>query len=455
MRTTALPYSSRLRTAALSALFLLAAACGGSKPSVPVTPVALDDSAAAALKWVDQHAVAIATDSQHINDPRAVWGPIVRDVRILGVSELNEGTHEFFVIIRNLTLELGRDFGYRGIAIQGPMAEAMDLDRYVRSGVGNPKRIVRTLGALQWERQEFIDLLDSLRAFNQGRATADQIGFYGFENPTLRHAVNVIDSLPATVIGATRKTWLANTLRCVGTGEAANWGREGLASDTTFWTSCGVAAATVIDTLHAARTAAHDPAAVADIAFAEQMARLIRHGVMTGLRRLARPEVVSEHVLFVESELGGGKLLVWGLDYEAGRIELDRTTIQMAVPLTKRIGQQYHALAFTFGEGSLRARLIAAGSDAGSERDVRVQPPLAGTYESVFKRAQLGAFLVDMRQLSNDMGSKWLGGPRPMRVITGQYSPLFTAQLQHDMELPRMYDGILFERDVTPAKSVR
>jgi erythromycin esterase len=429
-------------------------ACAGRK-AVELPPVPLDDSSAAALRWVDERAMGIETDSTHITDARVVWAPIVRDVRILGVSELNEGTHEFPVMIRHLLLELARDFGYRGIAIQAAMAEGMDLDRYVRSGVGDPKRILRSLGPVHWQRQEMVDLLDTLRAFNSGKPAAQQVGFYGFESPTLRHAVQFIDSLSPPTVSAGLKTWLKSTLSCVYVGESANWGREGLASDTTFWTSCGVSAATVIDSLEAARKAAPNAAAAGELAFAAQMARLIRHGVMTGLRRLARQDVVAEHVLFVAGELGDGKLLVWGRDYEAGRIELDKTVIQMAVSLTKRIGQQYHALAFTFGEGTLRTHLVQPGREPGDERDVPVAPPLAGTYENVLKRARLDAFVLDMRSLGSDMGSKWLGGPHPFRVITGEYSPLLTNQLQHDMEFPRMYDGIVFVKRVTPARKMK
>jgi len=440
--------------AAAVATIAVASACARKKV-VELPPIPLDDSGTAALAWVDRHAAPIETDSMHVSDQRALWAPIVRDVKILGVSELNEGTHEFPAFMRRLSLELGKDFGYRGLAIQGPMAEAMDVDRYVRSGVGEPKKLLRALGAEHWVRQEMLELLDSLRAFNAGKSFGQQIGFYGFENPTLRRAVQVDTSLAVGTISAGLKSWLKTTLGCVAMGEGANWGKEGLASDTLFWTQCGIAAAAVIDSLAAARKAATNPAAVADIAYAEQMARLIRHGVMTGLRRLSRPEVVAEHVLFVSSEVGEGNLLVWGRDYEAGRIELDKTVIQMAVPLTKRIGQRYVALAFTFGDGSLRARLVAPGKDPGDERDVTVERPLAGTYENVFIRAQQKAFLLDMRQLQADMGSKWLGGPHPMRVITGTYSPLFVSQLQHEMEFPRMYDGIVFVRTVRPATRLR
>src|SRR5581483_4118639 len=88
--------------------------------------------------------------------------------------------------------------------------------------------------------------------------------------------------------------------------------------------------------------------AAADVAFAAEMARLIQHHVAVGLRHLPRQEGNAEHVLYLANLAGPeAKLMLWGGDVEMGRLTLDRTTVQTAVALGKRLGDKYRNVAFS------------------------------------------------------------------------------------------------------------
>ena len=93
------------RPAALfvAAALVIAASCHSTPPAVVVAPVPLSDSAAAALRWINAHAIPITIlDSAR---PAADRGPFlifVGNARVLGVSELMEGTREFPQIIRSI-----------------------------------------------------------------------------------------------------------------------------------------------------------------------------------------------------------------------------------------------------------------------------------------------------------------------------------------------------------------
>ena len=76
------------------------------------------------------------------------------------------------------------------------------------------------------------------------------------------------------------------------------------------------------DSLVAIRRRLGDSTYGADLALAERMARLVHHYVTTGLKHLPRAETVAEHVLWVADSLAAGRLLVWGRDVEAGRLEM-------------------------------------------------------------------------------------------------------------------------------------
>src|SRR6185437_11069518 len=97
------------------------------------------------------------------------------------------------------------DSGVRGLALQAPMAEAMEVDRYVRTGSGDPRRLLRQLGSWRWETREMQSLVAAMRDWNKSHGADKQLGFYGFEIPTAAHAVNVITTLPDSLVGAPLK----------------------------------------------------------------------------------------------------------------------------------------------------------------------------------------------------------------------------------------------------------
>jgi erythromycin esterase-like protein len=397
------------------------------------------------------------SDSVASPEETAFLSSFANGAQIVGFSELTEGTHEFPYVVRRAVLSLAASSRVRGLAIQAPMAEAMEVDRYVRGNSADLGRLLRALGSWRWETREMRALVDAIRAYNQGKAAGDQIGFYGFEIPSAQHAVNVIDSLPEAITGAPLKAWLRRTYSCVAINEGAQWGREGRTADSLYWRSCGPAVATGLDSVMALRrrVGATAPAA-AQLAYAEEMAKLVEHHVRIGLRHLKREEFNMEHVLFLSQLVGAGNtLMLWGGDVEMGRLTLDATTIQTAVPLSAKLGDKYRNIAFAFGEGVVRARSLATVPRGGGEiglSNVTVVRPLPNTYEDVLGRASGSGFWVDMRTLPNDAAGKWLNGPHPMRLITEQYSALSPENFQTPIELPKYFDAVVFIKTVSATR---
>jgi erythromycin esterase len=168
-------------------------ACHSAKPAAPPpAPVPLTDSAASALAWISQNAVPFTpTDSGPATGAeRALLDRLVAGARVIGFSELVEGTSEFPYILRRALPALA-DSGVRGIALQASMVDAMAVDRYVREGVGDPGRLLRVLNPAESQRiatRQTQALVEALRAWNRANPSR-QIGFYGFEIPTAAVAV--------------------------------------------------------------------------------------------------------------------------------------------------------------------------------------------------------------------------------------------------------------------------
>lgn len=439
-------------TTALLAL----AACHKAPPPPPPAPRVLSDSATAALQWVQAHSTAITlTDSMPGADERRQIGALAAGARIVGFSELTEGTNEFPGIVLRALVALA-DSGFRGVAIQGPMPEALELDRYVRAGVGDPRRLLRTLGSWRWDTREMLAMVAAMRRWNATHPN-QQLGFYGFEIPTAAHAVHVIETLPDSVTGTPLKQWLTHTYACVAMDESAHWGLEGRAADSTFWNACGPATTAAADSLAALRSRL--PAlsrSTADVAFAEQMARLVQHHVSVGLRHMTRHDANAEHVLFLANSLGSdARLILWGGDVEMGRLTLQGTTVQTGLPLGMRLGERYRAISFAIGEGVIRTRVPSSGRGSGMGGEpglsnARIAPPTPDSYEDVLGRAASPAYWLDMRSLPKDIGGSWLRGPRPMRLITELYSPFLASSFETPVTFPLNYDALVFVKTATP-----
>lgn len=442
----------------LVAAALSAAACHSAPPPPPPPPVPLSDSANAAMQWVQSHAITVnAGDSVASPAERDALFTLTSGARIIGFSELNEGTREFTYLVRRALFALA-DSGVRGIAVQGSMADAMEIDRYVRGGSGDARRLVRTLGSWRYETREMAAFVDAIRDWN--RAHPERvIGFYAFEIPSAAHAVRLIESLPDAVTGAALKSWLAQRYACVAMNEGAHWGLEGRASDSTFWSSCGPATTQALDSIVALhhRHGGRVGSGPADLAFAEEMARLVAHHVSVGLRHMKREEANYEHIMFLANLLGeNARLLLWGGDVEMGRLVLEKTTVQTGVPLGQHLGARYRAIAFTYGDGTVRTHVPSRNARAPSEpglADVTVRPPEPNTLEDMLRRMSPSAFWLDMRNLPTDAGGSWLKGPRQMRFITDIYASFAPqSSFETPVEFPANFDGLVFVKRVNPLR---
>ena len=435
-----------------------AAACHSSKPAVVLPPPPLNDAQAAALRWVESHAIPVTIlDSLRPAADRTPFLDFVGNARVLGVSELTEGTHQFAGIMQMILSALSTK-GFRGIAIQAPMAETMELDRYVRTGVGSPRQWLRNLGP-HWNTQEVLNLVEWIHAYNRSHGAAEQMGFYGFELPTAAHAVQVVTSLPDSIAGSGVNAFLRREIGCVGTGESAAWGRDGPAADSTFWNRCRGSTAAIVDTLVAlrGRVGTSRRGVQGTVAFAELMARVAQHDADVGLKRLPRHQTVAEHVLWLADQLGReSNLLVWGRDVESGRLTGEGNVVQSAVPLASTLGERYRNLAFTAGSGKLRAQPINVGQrEPGGETNMELRPPRPDSYEYVLNRATGETLFLDFRTLPSDTAASWLQGPHPARLVSGIYSESPLGTFETPLQFPTYYDGLLFAKHVTPATPLK
>ncbi|MET9953161.1 erythromycin esterase family protein [Streptomyces sp. NPDC006339] len=111
------------------------------------------------------------------------FGAALAGVRLVGLGESTHGTAEFFRLKHRLVEYLVTEHGFRTFAMEASASAAPAVDAYVRGrgGAAEGAAVLAGLGFWTWRTREVLDLLEWLRAYNRGRAPAEQVGFAGID----------------------------------------------------------------------------------------------------------------------------------------------------------------------------------------------------------------------------------------------------------------------------------
>jgi erythromycin esterase len=424
-----------------------------------------DDETVDALR---EHAVVIdpiPDDEGPFTLPDAVTRSL-SDTRIVGLGEATHGSWECFAHKRRLIRHLVREAGFRTVAFEADAAAVTALDAFVRDGTavdapGDAASALAELGMWQWRTESVRELLDWLRAFNDGRAPDEQVRVRGVDlsSPSapaapLREYLDTVAPELAesdafrTIEDATvpdDADERARTLDAV--GDAAADLRDRLETNHEVHAS---AAST--DAWHAAR---HRCRVVEQAA---EWAR-VRHEQPgphpDGMA--ARDRFMTENALWALERDPGEGVALWAHDghvqrgtFDDGTTWADATT--MGDHLAHELGDGYRPLGFDFARGSFRA----IGRDSGEVRTFSVGNPLDESATAAFSALADDPFLLDLdAAAADDRLAPLLDGDRRKRYVGSVFDPdggEFESYARTD--IAAAFDWLLFLPESTPTAPI-
>lgn len=141
---------------------------------VPAVPKRAD------LKWIRERAVPFETD-----DPASDFADLmplkdmIGDRRIVALGEGTHGTSEFFKMKHRIVRFLAEEMGFTAFAIEANMPESRQVNRYVLTGEGDPKKDLSGLYFWTWDTSEVLAMIEWMKEFNlSGKGRME---FYGFD----------------------------------------------------------------------------------------------------------------------------------------------------------------------------------------------------------------------------------------------------------------------------------
>jgi len=86
--------------------------------------------------------------------------------RIIGLGEASHGTHEFAVLRTAIILLLAQKGRLAFVGLEANYGECLPINRYVKEGIGDAKKLVTGLSQWPWRTTEMLELIEALRTHN-------------------------------------------------------------------------------------------------------------------------------------------------------------------------------------------------------------------------------------------------------------------------------------------------
>ena len=433
----------------LSLLFalLLAPGCGedapvGSAPTLPLSTLPPDPVPG----WLDANVHPF--DGPHLSLPHTdleFLRDIVGDARVVSLGEGTHGTRDFFEMKARILRFLVEEMGFNTFAIEATWPESRRLDRYVRTGEGDPKVLLSGLYFWTWNTESVIEMIEWMRSHNEA---GGDVGFHGFDmqHPgmalhNVRDYVRQVDAESVDTVG--------RQLDCL--ARFANgpdgWGGRGRPypqQSATYWADCRTSLDAARDLLLEHREDYESASGEDAFAVALQSLRVALQYHLQTTGEQYRDESMAENTEWISRQIGPeGRMVLWAHnDHVAARPR------RQGLYLRQTFEDDMVVVGFSHETGQFSAVDLRPGGQPGLG-PYDLEAPVPGSFERVFAMVDFPGFFLDLRDHEfNSQQTYWLGESRLFRSIGCCLSPDYGTWF--NTPLAEWYDVIIHFESTGP-----
>ena len=147
-------------------------------------------------KWLEAHAKPLKTTNPtaSLNDLKPLKD-MVGSASIVGLGEATHGAHEVFTMKHRIVNYLVSEKGFTNLVLEEGWDRALELDRYVLTGKGNPSQHLTPV----FKTKEMLDLLDWIRQYNANPKHKSKVRVIGMDVQSVNENVynNIIEYIKA------------------------------------------------------------------------------------------------------------------------------------------------------------------------------------------------------------------------------------------------------------------
>jgi erythromycin esterase len=377
---------------------------------------------------LDDRAVPLTTDDPEagLDDLRPL-ADALDGATVVGLGEATHGTREFFRFKHRIVRFLVEERGVRLFGLESNFAETMAINDYVVRGEGDPEEALRGIYFWTWNTEEVLALVEWLREFNDGRDEDDRVKFYGFDAQFTAGPAEAVreylESVDPEFLDAERETleMLADEgLRSEDGDEVPD---SRLNEAEAFVSSLADRLeerkeAYVAETSESAWEVVSRHVRTIEQAV-EQRATMVWKGRAAMVE--ARDAHMAENASWILDRESADRIALWAHN---GHVKTGESrghwgiAETMGERLRREFGDEYYALGFEFGRGSLQS-LPDPDADGETElREFTVEEPFEGGLAETLSELGRPSVFLDFESAAGDPRvAEWLTGDHRLHSI--------------------------------------
>jgi erythromycin esterase len=394
------------------------------------------------LKWIRANAIPIKT-ADPINDHSDLMPikQLIANRRIVALGESTHGTSEFFKMKHRITKFLAEEMGFTVFAIEANMPEAREVNRYVLTGEGDPKKALEGLYFWTWNTREVLEMIKWMRQYNlSGKG---KIEFYGFDMQTPTVAMENVKTFIEKADKAFVKPLDHYCQQVDEVWQLLKKPRNLKKINLEKWYE---AAKNIYEHLKANREIYRKCFDAMEVDWVIQDALVVLQGSQVFMKsKRTRDQSMADNLDWIlNHQPPGTKLVTWAHN---GHVSKSNTTYRsMGSFLKERHGENMMVFGFAFHEGEYTAR----GNNGINTYSTSKSEP--GSVEWYLKSTGIPHFIIDIRgALKGEPGAQWLNRDLQFRSI-GALAMDHAFSMRN---LTKEFDAIIFFEKTTPSDCFR
>ncbi len=411
------------------------------------TPLPVDSKfQKAVVHQMRQQAIPLKTvaASQGFNDLMPLK-KVIGDSRIVALGEATQGSREFFQMKHRLWEFLVKYMGFTVFAIEANWPETQAVDRYIKTGEGDPKQALAGMYFWTWDTQEFLDMIEWMRAYNQAPGNRPLLSFTGFDMQFPDIAMSQVADFFGKLSPVDAQAVNSHYACLRGVDRLGFRKLEKIVQD-----ACRLQVDEVVKLFEVKHKALLDVSTPAEFRDALQSANIVQQAVGLWSSHPLNASELRDRAManninwLANSEYPGQKIVLWAHNGQVGSSTQVKSK-SMGSYLRSDFGSQMYVFGFAFDRGEVRAVPFQDGHPEGQPIPLLVPPAANGSSEVLFRAVGFPRFILDFHIVEpKTEQSSWLASSHPLREIAAAYDQKQPFQPYLPLAFSKTFDGIVY-----------